>query len=89
MKNKYYTFLLLPFALISKLYNCLCAINSKINYKNTYNLIKNRTLLFPHAYNNLSNTFFVAYIAIRQSAYVWEVITHILRINPAKLSSIK
>ena len=39
--------------------------------------------------NNLSNTFFVAYIAIRQSAYVWEVITHILRINPAKLSSIK
>ncbi|HOF16809.1 MAG TPA: hypothetical protein PLF32_09530 [Bacteroidales bacterium] len=76
MKNKRYIFLLLPLALISEMYNYVCAIN---NYKNTYNPIKHKALLFYPTFtaNNLSITFFVSYIMIRQSACVWEVLTYI------------
>ncbi|MGI6290994.1 MAG: hypothetical protein ACOXZH_00980 [Bacteroidales bacterium] len=76
MKNKYYIFLLQLLALISKLCDYVCVVSSKIIYKHTYNPIKYRILFFP-TFNNLSNTFFVAYIAIRQNAYVWEVLTYI------------
>lgn len=84
MKNKHYIFLLRLLALISKMSNYVCAVNNKTIYKNTYNPIKHKTLLFYPTFNNLSITFFAAYIVIRQSAYVWEVLTFIKRINSAK-----